>query len=288
MEPMRLTENEVAKVTAFMRDECGNDCSDKATLVGSKMGRLCERLGYHRFYDFWDDAMGHSMAAARLRQRVIDELTTNYSFFHREPEHFTRLSALIESGELPVGAGDLAVAASKLRVWSAGCASGEEPYSIAMALSDEMAKGYLPAGFHVVGSDISQAAIDVARDARYDVADAARLPTTWRSRYCMRSGHYYEVKGRVTEHVEFRVENVLAPRPDAPFDLVMCRNMIIYFEPSAVRKLCRLLRVRVKPGGYLFCGHTEILSDLEGFTYLEPSIWQRDAEPADSLFANLA
>ena len=269
MNAQRLTQHEIGQVVAFMRQTCGNDFSDKGALVSSKMSMLCRQLGYRHFYELWDAAMGQTISSARLRQRIVDELTTSYSYFYREHAHFSRLADLIAAGDLPTRAGDL-------RAWSAGCASGEEAYNIAMALEDARLGGLLGGRYHVVGSDISSKAIDVALEGRYDAANVARMPPHWRNLYCMRSGQDYEVGNAVRDNVEFRRENALAPRLCDPFDVVMCRNMIIYFDAESIGRFCTLLKSKVKPKGYLFLGHAEILGNLDGFTYVEPSLWRRD------------
>lgn len=276
-----LTRHEADQVVEFMLQASGNDLSDKIQLVSSKMGILCADAGYRHFYELWDALQGATIAASRLRQKVIDELTTSYSYFYREKVHFDRLARLVSTGALPVGAGDL-------RIWSAGCATGEEAYNIAMTLEDERSAGQLARRYHVVGSDISSKAIATAQAGRYDVADVSRMPPHWRNLYCVRSGHCYDVVNALRRNVEFRHENVLSPRLDMPFDAVVCRNMLIYFDQESAKRFCTLLKARVKPGGYLFLGHTEIMGSMPGFTYVEPSIWQRDEADADDLLLSLA
>ncbi|MDO4538985.1 MAG: protein-glutamate O-methyltransferase CheR [Coriobacteriales bacterium] len=281
MRTVKLTSHEVDKVVEFMHQASGNEFSDKRALVSSKMSMLCAHLGYRHFYELWDDVTGTGFAAARARQEVIDALTTSYSYFYREDEHFARLAGLISSGELPVSG-------KRLRVWSAGCASGEEPYNIAMVLEDAHQGGLISNHYRVVGSDISSAAIRTAQQARYDADDIARMPLHWVKRYCKRDGTGYKVCQQLRDHVEFRRENVLEPRLSAPYDVVMCRNMMIYFDRESIDHLCSVLLSKVKPGGYLFSGHTEILGELNGFTYLEPSLWQRNADVEDNLTDSLA
>lgn len=277
MESIRLTPGEIAQVSAFMRDICGNDFSDKEYLIGSKMGLLCSSLGYTRFFDLWDEAHGTTMSAAKRRQQIIDALTTNYSYFYREERHFACLAELVRNRSLPVTDGPL-------RIWSVGCATGEEPYNIAMALEDARREGFLARGYHIVASDISSKAIAAAERGCYEVSDFARLPSAWRTKYCFRTQDGCEVKGMLRENVEFRLENVLEPRPDKPFDAIWCRNMLIYFSKPSIKRLCTTFSAMVRPGGYLFLGHAEILGDIDGFVYVEPSVWKRKGNPEDNPF----
>lgn len=258
------------QVIDFMLQVSGNNLAEKEALVNSKMTVLCGEIGYAHFYELWDAVRGSNIASAKLRQRVIDELTTNYSYFSREQNHFALVTDLIASGKLPVEP------KTDLRVWSAGCASGEEAYNIAMTLEDARNAGLLTEHYQVLGSDISSKAIESAIAGRYDSANVARMPPHWRNLYCARNGQTYDIKRALREHVEFRRENMLEPRPTAPFDLVFCRNAIIYFDQPSRERFFALLRSKVKPKGYLFLGHTEIMSAIDGFTYVEPSIWRRN------------
>lgn len=276
MHTVPLKRHEVDQVVEFMLETSGNDFSDKTSLVSAKMNMLCGQAGFKHFYELWDAMQGSTITASRLRQQVIDELTTNYSYFYREKAHFKRLANLIAAGDLPVGNGPM-------RVWSAGCASGEEAYNIAMTLEDACHAGLLGGRYQVIGSDISSKAIEAARAGRYDAANVARMPPHWRSQYCMRNGRAFDIRGSIRERVEFRRENALAPRLSAPFDVVMCRNMVIYFDRKSLERFCAFLKSRVKPGGYLFLGQAEIMSSLQGFTYVEPSVWRRDADGGDDL-----
>lgn len=269
MQAYRLTPHEIGQVVDFMRQASGNDFTDKEKLVGSKMGALCSSTGYERFRDLWDAAQQPTIAGSQLKQRIIDEFTTSYSYFYREKAHFELLGRLIAQGDLPVGTPDL-------RVWSAGCATGEEPYNIAMALEDARAAGTLHGDYAVVGSDISARALQVAKAGRYSADNASRMPPHWRNLYCKHDDQEYCVAPRLRTHVELRLESVFAPRPDLPFDLVMCRNMLIYFDQASIERFCALVRGRVKSGGYLFLGHTEIMGQIDGFSYIAPSVWRRD------------
>ena len=281
MHVVHLTQHEIDEVVDFMRQASGNDFADKDALVNSKMSMLCSQAGYRHFYELWDAMQGSTIASARLRQKVIDELTTSYSYFYREQAHFAKITSLIAAGEVPVGRGGL-------RAWSAGCASGEEAFNLAMTFEDARLAGQLVEDYRIIGSDISEKAIEAASAARYDIANVARMPPHWRTRYCRRSGMHFDIASTIRNHVTFRRENVLAPRPDTPFDVVMCRNMIIYFDQESISRFCALLAGRVKPGGYLFLGHTEIMGNLSGFTYVEPSIWRRDSDAGNDLLSQLA
>ena len=269
MQSIHLTQHEIDKVVRFMLDQSGNDLSDKRALISSKMGALTARSGYKHFWELWDEAEQSTMAGANLRQRIIDELTTSYSYFYREHAHFALLTRLIETHEIPRDT-------HELRIWSAGCATGEEPYNLAMTIEDARRSGAFADQYTIVASDISTTAIEQAQAAHYDVANVARMPPHWRNLYCVRDGNGYTIKKSVAAHVTFRHESVFAPRPDAPFDVVVCRNMLIYFDRPSMDRFCSALHGRVRPGGYLFLGHTEIMGEIYGFDYLEPSVWRRE------------
>ncbi|MDO4798160.1 MAG: protein-glutamate O-methyltransferase CheR [Coriobacteriales bacterium] len=266
---IELTPLEIESVRAFMHDECGNDLSQREYLVSSLVGILCDRLGYRRFRDFWVDASEDTIAGAELRQQVIDTLTTSYSYFHRESRHFALLKELVRNGAIGTGP-------KPLRIWSAGCATGEEPYNIAMVLEDMRREGRLSSGYRIVASDISTKALAVAKAGHYSTADVARLPLAWRDRYCLRTHDGCEMRAELRRGIAFRHENILNPRPGGTFDIIWCRNVIIYFDQTVIDSLLKEFKRLTRLGGYLFLGHAEIATSIEGFSYVQPSVWLRD------------
>ncbi|MBI5256283.1 MAG: methyltransferase domain-containing protein [Burkholderiales bacterium] len=184
--------------------------------------------------------------------RVVDKLTTNETYFFREPEHFDFLASLLEAR--PRGAGSF-------RVWSAASSSGEEAYSIAMVLADRLGAG----GWEVVGTDLSTAMVDAARRALYPMERARHVPVAYLKRFCRKGHGEYEgqllVARELRDRVHFTQANLMQPLPDlGSFDLIFLRNVLIYFDPASKEAIARRVLGLLKPGGHLFTGHAESLA----------------------------
>jgi chemotaxis protein methyltransferase CheR len=205
------------------------------------------------------------------RQKVIDKLTTNETYFFREPQHFDLLARLAAAR----GAG-----APPLRVWSAASSSGEEAYSIAMVLADKLGlKGGRP--WEIVGTDLSTVMVATARAALYPMDRARNTPKDYLKRFCLRGQGDYEgrllIAKDLRERVSFREANLMQPLPDiGTFDLVFLRNVLIYFDPPSKADIVRRVMGKMKPDGLLLTGHAESLAGAElGLRSVQPAAYER-------------
>jgi chemotaxis protein methyltransferase CheR len=198
------------------------------------------------------------LRAARGRdemQALLNEVTIQETHFFRNPPQFRALRQHV----LPQIVKAAAAGERRIRVWSAGCSTGEEPYSVAMLLREllPLTDGW---DISIVATDISTRALDAARAGRYgsralSVADPADV-----ARWFLRDGDEYVVRPEVRELVTFRHHNlVTAPPPGEALDLVLCRNVTIYFSRETTRTLMTRLHDSLRDGGYLFLGHSETL-----------------------------
>jgi chemotaxis protein methyltransferase CheR len=209
-----------------------------------RLGRLMRQLGVSTWWDFVR-ALRQDAATLRAFQ---DFFTINVSEFFRQPEQFD----LLEREYLP----RLLQHRPSLRVWSAGCANGAEPYSIAMILAARA-----PAVRHyVLATDVDARILDVARAAdSYTEADVRNVPARLRSRYLERRNDRYRVGEPVRSMVDFRLHDLLRDPVEDDFDLVVCRNVVIYFTEDAKHRVYRTLQQALRPGGLLFVGATEVI-----------------------------
>jgi len=186
-------------------------------------------------------------------QAVIDLLTTNETYFFREPRHFAVLAHEARTR----------FAHGKLRVWSAACSTGEEPYSLAMTLLDQRPR--LP--WEVHASDISSRVLEQARLGVFPLQRLEHMPKGYLERFCLRGRGNYEGKLRVSDEVRNRVQfylhNLLgSARPPSTFDVVFLRNVLIYFDQDRKLELLQKVLASLVPGGLLFVGHAEPLHSL--------------------------
>ena len=266
---IKLSSVEFELVAQMMYKQYGIDLRKKEYLVDSKLSVLCFLRHSPSFAEYWQlqNQIGPDGTAMRLE--LIDALTTHYTYFYREESHFKSLSGLIADGALPVHK-------TQLSAWCAGCSSGQEAYTLAMALEEARCQGILCQLWHVDGSDISEKSLETARKGAYAMADYVRLPKTWQQLFCFMSPKGFEVKRTLRDNVTFRQENLLAPAAMlAQYDLIFCRNVLIYFDKESTQKLLDRLSASLVPGGYLFLGHTEIFDHLPGFDYVMPAVYQK-------------
>lgn len=263
-----LTETEMSAFSRLMFDAAGITlAASKKALVEGRLSKRLQALGLSSFTAY----LQHIRGDAAERQRAIDLLTTNETYFFREPQHFAYLAERIPAVQPPGQA---------LRVWSAACSSGEEPYSIAMVLAERL--GQRP--WHIVASDISSRVIDLARSAVYPIERAERIPPAYLKAYCLKgTGAHagkFAVDPQLRERIEFRLVNLNAPLPDlgGAFDLIVLRNVMIYFDVDTKRAVCRRLADVLRPGGHLFVGHSESLNGLDvPLTMVQPAVYRKDA-----------
>jgi chemotaxis protein methyltransferase CheR len=196
---------------------------------------------------------------------MIDVVTTNKTDFFREPRHFDYLlgSAIPDLIGL-CGAG----LRRKLRVWSAGCSTGEEPYTIAMVLS-EFREQCPPFDFSVEATDISTRVLETARRGVYKEEKAATVPSVLKKKYFMvskdKDRRLVRMVPELRTSVRFRRLNFMEDNFDigGPVDILFCRNVIIYFDKPTQERLLNRLCGHLIPGGYMFMGHSETLSGLK-------------------------
>jgi chemotaxis protein methyltransferase CheR len=207
--------------------------------------------------------------------RLLDAISTNFTSFFREPVHFEILADLTREW---VAAGQ-----SRLRIWSAASSSGEEPYTLAMVLREVL--GDPRYDVSILATDISTAVLTQARQGVYTGKQVATVPAQMKREYLEPLEFEREVRYRVRPHLKTmvrfaRLNLSVQPYPMAgPFDVVFCRNVMIYFDRDLRRRLVGEIGRLLRPGGYLMVGHTESLAgagtSLRG---VSPSVYVKDGE----------
>jgi chemotaxis protein methyltransferase CheR len=262
-------------VASFVYDRFGIRFTDeKRILLEGRLGKRLRALGLGSFDEYCDlvrmDESGEETV------ELLNLVTTNHTFFFREGEHFDFLSGVA----LPEARRRMARSASyPFRIWSAGCATGEEAYSIAIALLESFGPEAPARDIGILGTDISTMALDNARKGLYQEARLGGLSKALRDRYLAKArGGSYEVRAPVRELVLFKRLNLMEPRFPfrGCFDVIFCRNVMIYFDAESRDRLIDSLFAVTKPGGYLFIGHSESLRrESCPFEYVSPAIYKR-------------
>ncbi|NVM75827.1 chemotaxis protein methyltransferase CheR [Duganella sp. SG902] len=261
----QLTEREFHLFRDMLLDVAGIELSDaKRALVA---GRLGGRLREHG-WDSYGAYFHHLRHDHAERQAVVDLLTTNETYFFREPRHFEFLRDTIVPGPRAPG---------PLRAWSAACSSGQEPYSIAMTLAQALAGQ----PWEVLASDLSTRMLARARAGIYRAADVEGIPRALLHKYCLRGVGQHEGQSQVDpalrERVSFRQINLNARLPAlGAFDVIFLRNVLIYFGHETKCAVVRRLQAQLRPGGWLIVGHAETLNRVNsGLTLVQPSIYRK-------------
>jgi len=253
----QLSSKDFKVLKDFIEDSCGIKLSEtKKNMVEGRLRKRIKVLGMNNYADYLDYVFNEDHDDVE-KVHLIDVITTNKTDFFREPNHFT----LLENNILPQLAQVHGIGVtSPLNVWSSASSTGEEPYTIAMVLSEF----YGTAGkFTVYATDINTSVLATGQKAIYTEDKAKDIPFEYKKKYMMRSKDRTQklvrFRPEIRQKVKFGRNNLKEDKYILPgkMDIVFCRNVIIYFDPptqeSMLQKICSYL----KPGGFLFMGHSE-------------------------------
>jgi chemotaxis protein methyltransferase CheR len=213
----------------------------KEAQMKRRLTSLYEKKGYSNFKDFYT-AIDKDR---QLLNEFLDRMTINVTEFYRNEKRW----AVLEEKIFP----RLLKQNKNLKIWSAACSTGEEPYTIAMVLSN-----YLPLSeITIKATDIDDNAIAKARLGVYPERSLNEVPETAKKKYFCQDGDFYGVSSQIKNRVAFKKHNLLADQYDSSHDLIVCRNVMIYFTEEAKEKIYHKFSEALRPGGVLFVGSTE-------------------------------
>ena len=232
----------------------------KMNMVYSRLARRLRELHLSSFKEYCGLLQGEG--GDQELGSLINAITTNLTRFFRESHHFEHLKDTVfrEAQEEAMKSGK-----NRLRIWSAGCSSGEEPYSIAMSLSAAFPRlGSWDA--RVLATDLDTTMVARGRSGRYPVSDMETVPASFQKRYFSTAADRSQViaNEQIRKLIAFKQLNLLGSWPmQGPFDAIFCRNVMIYFDEPTKFKLIRRYHSMLKPGGWLYIGHSETLLDAQ-------------------------
>lgn len=261
-----LTDREFKKISAFVYDVCGIKLPPiKKTMLSARLQKRLRQLRITSFSDYFSYVLSPEGRAHEL-PLMIDVVSTNKTDFFREAKHFDVLTTRV----LPDFVKRFAQGNRKLlRVWSAGCSSGEEPYTLAMVLDDFFSK-VAGIDFSILATDICTEVLAKAEKAVYHDAGLEPIPTRFRYKYLMRGKGqqkgYHRVVPELRRKVSFQRLNFMDKcfAIDHKMDIIFCRNVIIYFDKKTQADLFAKFREQFMAYGYLFIGHSESLEGPAG------------------------
>ena len=270
-----LTEREFREIRELAYRSFGLDLKPgKEALVNARLARRVEQLGLGSLSEYVE-AVKRDRTGEEL-ERLINALTTNHTSFLREPQHF----ALLREAVLPALA-----ARGAVRIWSAGCSTGEEPYTILFTVAEALPPARL-AQVQILASDISTRVLEKARAGIYPGERLEGLPPGWAQRFFQRGEGRWEgsvrVKPQWRARIEFRRLNLMEDFSHLPrFHVVFCRNVMIYFDKPTQERLVRRFADRLEPGGWFLIGHSEGLMGVRHeLQYVQPAVYRKPAGAA--------
>jgi chemotaxis protein methyltransferase CheR len=268
-EPVALKDRELSRIAALVRTKAGITLTEaKRPLIIARLQKRLRHLALDSYSDYLEaleaDSSGEELTS------FLDALTTNHTFFFREEQHF----ALLASEVVPAWRKQRRV--GPLRIWCAACSSGQEPYTISMTLADMPD----PPAFTMLASDLSTRVLEKAAKGVYKMEDVQTLPKDILKRHFERGVGQQAGLARVAAPlrapISYRQINLLEQGPEGMFDVIFCRNVMIYFETDVQQRVVAMLERHLEPGGYLFISHSESLNGVDhGLKWTAPAAYRR-------------
>ncbi len=268
---IQLSDNDFTLLTGYLRERFGINLIKKRTLIESRLNNYLVSNGYDNYKAYLDHAL--SDKTGDEVSQMINFLTTNYSYFMREWDHFKFFKERVLP-EMARGIRD-----NDLRTWSAGCSTGQEPYTLAMLISDFAAEHNLVWDAKVLATDISMKALEAARRGIYEDDALKSVPSFWKMNYFSKLPEgKWEVSDTLKREVIIRRLNLI--EGEFPFKkqlhVIFCRNVMIYFNEETKSKLVDKFCRALAPGGYLFIGQSETIDRSEGkLKLVMPSVYKK-------------
>ncbi len=273
---MDLSESDYRNFTALIYEKSGiNLHKGKRELLKARLAKVLRQFDFRSVGEYYDYLMRDTSGDAFIP--LLDVISTNLTAFLREPKHFEFLAETVIPEVFSIGG---TKNSGPIRIWCAGCSSGEEAYSIAMTMLEA-----LPENRHrdlrILGTDISTRMLQIAERGVYEAARVEKVPYGMR-RQCFQKGvnrwsGFYRVKPHVRNLVRFQRLNFIEPFSFTdPFDIVFCRNVMIYFDKQTQERLVNRFYEVIQGAGHLFIGHSESLTGVaHRFRYVRPSVYRK-------------
>ena len=265
---LEISEADFNRMVDFVQKEYGIDLSKKRQLISTRLSHSLKEKGQD-FHTFLNRLLDKKDSADI--ELLLNKLTTNYTFFLREKDHF----AFFQDTVLP----ELKRRHARdhvLSIWSAGCSSGEEPYTLSICLKEFFGMESSGWDTRILATDISQQALAKAKAGLFK--KPADMPPKWLSRYFSpdKASGLFSVSPEIRNNVIFRTFNLMEPiRFRLKFDVIFCRNVMIYFNSDTRDALVRRFYDAMHPSSYLFIGHSESLGQTPLFRMVAPAVYQR-------------
>ncbi len=270
---MDLTDKEFKELSRFIYNRFGINLTEKKrALLKGRLNKVVRSLGFSSYRDYYEFIKKDETNSSLLV--LIDKISTNHTYFFRGKDHYDYMvdTVLPEIDSGPRGK-------DKLRIWSAGCSSGQEAYTIAMVLKVYYG-GLSTRDIGILGTDISMTALEQARKGLYPLENLNEMPSYYKDKSFENAGNsQVKIDKSLQEMVLFKRLNLMnkAYPFQGKFHIIYCRNVMIYFDNKTRVELVNRFYDYIHPGGYLFVGHSESLCRKSSpFRYIKPAIYRKD------------
>jgi len=268
---MHIEDQDFFRLRDYVKTNFGVNLEKKRTLIEGRLSNYITQEGFANFHDYIEDIF-KDKSGGKINT-LMTKLTTNYTYFMREETHYK----FMEEVALPYWTS--IIKDRDLRIWSAGCASGEEAYTTVMVLHEWFGLKKKEWDSTVLATDISTKVLDMAKRGVYPEEHFTHLPKTWKEKYFTKVGpEDYKVKDTLSKEVVFTQFNLMGnfSRFKKKFHIIFCRNVMIYFDAPTKQALAKRYHDALEVGGWLFIGLSETLSGISGdLQQVAPSIYRR-------------
>ncbi|NLT13234.1 MAG: protein-glutamate O-methyltransferase CheR [Clostridiales bacterium] len=270
---IKITEKEFKQIADYVKANYGIQLKEeKMALVTGRLHSIMAQHDFKSFTEYFDYIIKDKTGEAAIA--FINKITTNHTYFMREPEHFYYFRDKV----LPYLRNE--ISNRDLRIWSAGCASGEEPYTLAMLIDEYFGPEKKTWDAKILATDISLKALEEAKKGVYSNKDLAPIPTIWKQNYFKKiDAEFSTVTDAIKDEIVFRRFNLMNQTFSfkKKFHVIFCRNVMIYFNNETKHELVGKFYDLTEKGGYLFIGHAESLNrELTKYKFIMPAVYRKE------------
>ena len=273
---LNISDQDFHRLVNYVKSNYGIDLSKKRQLISGRLSNTITNMGYSDFTGYVDHIV--SGKNAKDNEIMLNKLTTNYTYFYREKTHFdyfrdTILPYIVKTKEKN----------RVMSIWSAGCSSGEEPYTITMLIREFLGAQANAWDTRILATDISHQVLSKAKKGLYEEESLRELPPDWKRKYFIPvkgSPGTYEVSKPLRSNVIYRTFNLMSPiHFKLKFDVIFCRNVMIYFDQDTKEALVKRFYQASNPGAYLLIGHSENLNkERTPYDYIMPATYRKSED----------
>lgn len=261
----KLTDFEFMRIVLYMNERYGINLEKKREHIESRLACDLDKLGVASYAELI--AIIESEPDGEIAQETVDRLTTNHTYFFRDAESFEHLKRHFVS--------KLQSSSEPIRLWSAGCATGQECYTALMVLDKALEERNIHRDYELMASDICIKSLNVAKAAVYPMSALKEIPAEYLC-YCesLEGGKEFIIAKKLRSRVRFARLNLMdSINMENRFDAVFCRNVMIYFKPETRERILNKLYLAVKGEGYLYTGTVELILNGNPFEFTAPSVY---------------